>query len=72
MISLCGQAEVQSQLDGMTRNRHIYEQIARDLDDLVWAGLLSSPPVDIPSPPVPSMIPALLGVADQQKQWERR
>ena len=36
LISLWGQADVQSQLDGVTRNRRIYEQIARDLDDLGW------------------------------------
>ena len=36
MISLWEQADVQNQLDGVTRNRRIYEQIVRDLDDLGW------------------------------------
>ena len=31
-----GQADVQSQLDRVTRNRQIYERIARDVDNLVW------------------------------------
>ena len=38
LISLWGQANVQSQLDGVTRNRSIYEKIARDLEgyDRTW------------------------------------
>ena len=34
LISLWGEANVQSQLDGVSRNRVIYERIARDMDSL--------------------------------------
>ena len=30
LISIWGQSQVQAQLDGVTRNRHIYEAIARE------------------------------------------
>ena len=34
LISVWGQANVQSQLDGVMRNRVIFERIARDMEEL--------------------------------------